>query len=324
MKLLAKILIWFLGILVATIITIIITIMLSAPIKNKITKYSLFYFLDKDMPIIQGIEPELNQDVKTFDRLESFIIFIDDEHSGLNDSKSSISLYKMNNQSSQEVDCALYFKDFKFEFIPLKELEKGEYFIELEIADNSNNILEKSYSFVIKEKNDIAISIRSRSYSESYINQFTDFVEKHTKTVDNVLLYIYTIVISNKSNTSYLNDIFITLEAGVTIFDWIELGNHGVTGFEAISTIESLNKLKPKGRAFSGQQSIRMEKMAPYGHVRFAILGGTYKIPTPHYSSTLPNSFSSYGTYEYDGDGIRKKYKIHDSVEIKYEQNISE
>lgn len=153
MKLLKKTLMWFFGILVAAFITIIV----SDPIKNKITKYSLFYFLDKDMPIIQGIEPEFNQDVNTFDRLESFIFFLNDEHSGINHRKSSISLFKMNNKSPQEVDCALYFKDFKFELIPLKELEKGEYFIILKIADNSHNILEKSYSFVIKEKYDVIL-----------------------------------------------------------------------------------------------------------------------------------------------------------------------
>jgi hypothetical protein len=204
---------------------------------------------------------------------------VKDEHSGINDRKSSIILYKIKNKSPKMVE---------------------------------------------KPQIDIAISIESISYYEGYINEFTDFVKKHTKTVDNVFLYIYTIGIGNKSHTSYLNDIFITLDTGALVLDWIELGNGRVTGFETISYVESQNKLIPKDRAFGSQQSIRIKKIAPYGGVRFAILGGTFKELTPNYSPTLPNSFSFHGIYEYDGYGIRRKYEIHEKVDIKYEQKIVE
>ena len=298
------------------ILSLILSVIFWNPLSGSLSKYRPFYYLDKERPTITKTSPEINTNSNVFYEMDTLTILAEDEGSGIDFEKSSIAIYRKENHTITKVNCNLDITNATFEIKPSNVLRSGEYSIEFHLVDKASNVVDTLYPLVIKDKENLNVSIQARAYTPTNIkDQFSTFIEKHSDLIEGYQIYVFNVYMHNPTESSFLRDIYVSIDTEAVIFSCVEVGLFQVKGFESYSLAESMDQMLPEERVFLPQRFLKVEEMAPDGLVHISILCGIFK----EFEVYFPQSCGVFGTYIYDGYGIREICRIKSWIPIEYQ-----
>lgn len=318
MKKIADILI---GALLGAILGLILGVLFSDSLSEYLNDYRIFYFLDKEKPIVENIFPDITTDNKINEKPTVFEISVYDSGSGVDGNNSKIELWYKEKQRFKRIDCDLKKAKSDFTLKLPKKLKHGEYKLQLFLTDKANNYIEKSYPFVLKEKENIGIRISCKPYVKAKKTKiFSDFLEEYIAKFKNPPLdefFEIDFVIGNNTKGAYLRDLNLSFGAGFVIYSFMESSKYRMKNYELINATLAYQRYMPEGAFFSSEQLLRIEQIAPHGLLHLIFLGSGSK-SHPFFQSSVRID----GTYVFEGYGINEICTILKEVPINYSDNI--
>ncbi|MEE9443357.1 MAG: hypothetical protein V3V99_11900 [candidate division Zixibacteria bacterium] len=306
-------------IIVATLFTLIVSILFSEPINYVLSKYTFLNYLDNTSPIITGIFPDVSIEKKVNKTTESFIVYYSEDGAGLDLDKCKIDLRLRNGNSFESIYGKLIQYPESLSFKLDEELAYGDYLMGLLIADKAGNYIKDNYEFSVIEQVDLDVSINySHITALDIARKFPNFFKTkiNNEFADSLGFLLYTIELTNHADNLWIKDLSLTVWLTGLILDWIEVGHDKAEDIESYIKAESMNKLIPKGHLLLGERSLKIDEIAPHGWIKFIALIGLHKISHRGLFNdgylTLPNTqlenASMYGTYisRWNGKEVRK------------------
>jgi hypothetical protein len=270
------------ALIVEFLIVFILTLTLSDPCIHFLSKIPIFYYLDKNKPLIEEIVPPIDKSSLVDKTTKYFEIFCRDNDSGLNLDKSYLKVSRKENQTYTPISGKLDKRNFSIRFSPEKELQYGEYLFEAMLVDRANNKSEFKTPFVVREKDELIALVGYDTYenaSDPDRKIFSSFIEDNKESLKYSKLYICKLYIGNKDNIANLKDVYLHIEMPDEIRCWEQVGNFNATKAEIYGTAaESFNKTF-KGRIYANWNYLKLEKIGPSGATIFLILASRTTMP---------------------------------------------
>ncbi len=262
-------------------IVFILTLTLSDPSIHFLSKIPIFYYLDKNKPLVEKIIPAIDKSSLVDKTTKYFKISCEDKDSELNLDKSYLKISRKENQAYIPISGKLDKTNFSFNFSLEKELKYGEYLLEVLLVDKADNENEFRVPFVVREKDELAFSTSYRKFEDSSVDDrklFSDFFESKKGLVEHFEFYICKLDIRNKDSIAILRDIYLTIndDSGGIFFEWEQVGNLNTKGLEVYGDFaESFDKRR-KGRIYGGQ-NLKIDEIVQRGFLILYYLIGKDK-----------------------------------------------
>ena len=289
-------------------IGLVITILFKDPLTHFLSKYRLLYFIDKDSPVIEDIIPDIRKLSTVAKNTNIFTLSCVDKDSGINTSRSYIKIRYRNNQGYELVKGRLDISAKELKFVPEKDLEYGQYSLEAYIVDNANNVLTSSYSFVVKETEDLAFSADYHQYDASEHADFFPYsiIEGHERVFD---FYVCTLWIKNITSGMKIQNITVSIKPNALIFGWKEYMSEYAVGIEAYDRDKKWNQ--NRSHFWGAVEELHIGEIAPQGYASFIIL-----LTNSNEKREFKEKMDISGTYVCEGYGGSEVKKINLSIPI--------
>ena len=302
----------FFSAIIGGIVGILLSLFLQDPLVQFFSKCSIFHWMDKNLPVIEKIIPEIDKSSIVDRSTTQFEILYSDKDSGLNFSKSYLKISYKDNQEYKSLVGELGKANSKLYFNLDKELKYGEYFFEVLLIDKANNKTEFRKAFIVKEVEDLGFTVRYYKYEDCRDKEiFVPFLEGHRDLVNAHELYVYYLNVHNKASKVQLRDLYFTVDTPGVIFDWKEVGSVDVKGVKAYKLQDVLEPHRKLGsRVYVGQQFVNIDNLGPHGFYAVAILVGKIQLMPDVEKINIWEGIQIYGTYILEGYGSSEIKKI--------------
>lgn len=303
---------------VVFLLTFFLTLTVNDPAISFLSKFRIFYYLDKNAPIINTIKPALDKISSVDKTTEYFELFYSDKDSGLNIKKSSLVVSQKENQIYIPIKGKTDKNNSSLIFIPEKKLGNGEYLFEALLIDKANNITPFNKPFTIRETYELTYFVSYNAYdssSESDRKLFNSFFENKKDLFKDYTFYIYKLSLSN-TDVAILKDIYLDINMPETIFFWEQIGNYNASDIEICgSAAESFDK-RFKGYVYASSNSLKLRQLGPHGVITLYVLTGiNNKLMEPE--NKLPKWIDIGGRYISEGYGGAETRDVFTRIALK-------
>ena len=311
------------GLIIGAILTILgvfLGVLFDEPIRIHLPKLSWFYFLDNERPKIERINPDIISKKSIPKETEFFSISVSDQSSGLNLERSNIKILYKDNINFQMIGCNTEKSDLNFCIKPKKPFKYGEYRLRLALMDNAGNLLERSLQFVVREKEDIKITVTGKKFIDSKMKKlFNPFFQKYRTIANDFKFSTLSIYLKNNMAKAILRDLYLTINAPKSIFSLEQIGCVEAKGYNSYVLAEGFDQ-RLRGHIFASERYLDIEEIAPHGFLRFVALIGEPKTTKKlHLEARYHDEIRAFGHYICEGYGSTEMRRLHKSYTIKWQ-----
>ncbi|OGX37104.1 MAG: hypothetical protein A3D87_00380 [Omnitrophica WOR_2 bacterium RIFCSPHIGHO2_02_FULL_50_17] len=298
----------FIFVIIGCIISILFNIFLQDPLAQSFSKCPGLHWVDKNKPLLEKIEPEIDKFSIVDKKTGRFEIIYSDKDSGVDLSRTSLKVSYKDNQQYKLVAGRLDKTKSKLSLRLDKELQYGEYLFEVTLIDKANNKTEFRKPFVVREPEDLGFTVRYSKY-ENFQNKeiFTSFLERHKDLADTSELLVFYLNVHNKASSAQLRDLYFSVDfSGGIIFEWKDTGSvdiKDVNAYNLLKTHDGINE-----RVYVNQRLVNIDRIGPHGFYTVAILVGKY--PPEIEEKDIWRGIGIYGHYTFEGYGSSETKKI--------------
>jgi len=259
-----------------------VTLIFYDPLAYFLSKYPLFYHLDKKAPLVENVIPDVTR-LQSIDKTTKFFkVSFTEKDSGLNSLQSYIKISYKDKEGDKSLQGVLKRTNSELNFALEKELKYGEYLFDATLVDRANNKSEFKSPFVVREKDELIASVGYDTYenaSDSDREIFSSFIENNKESLKYSKLYIYKLGIGNKDNIANLKDVYLHIEMPDEFRCWEQVGNYNATKAEIYGTAaESFDK-RTKGHIYMNLNYLKLKEIGPDGAAIFLILASRTILP---------------------------------------------
>jgi len=264
----------------------------------------------------------LSPDVRTSRCVEAntrtFSVSSRDDCSGLDLTRCKISLFCLKRSVRKPLSVPTDIRENGFALALDKDLAHGEYFLQISLCDRAENRAEFEYPFVVPEADIMSTTATYEDYNEAKHKELIrSLPAKLGELIGRQDLYVCHYVLHNKAENTYCKDIYISVDNEGAIYSWGEIGGLDYTGVVSLTVPESFDRSFPKNRVFGPQQILRVEEIAPGGHVHFIAMVGFMRDPSLPQEPRRPRKVGIFGTYISEGYGRTTTERVQRWVPIK-------
>lgn len=285
-------------------LTLILTLLFNGPLIWFLSKVPVLHRLDKNAPLIESVSPDIRKSPNVDKRTDVFNAAFLEEDSGIDYKKSDIKISYKDNQKNVSLKGKVNKTASEISFLPEKELQYGEYLLEVLLVDKANNKNEFMKSFVVRERDELTAFVCYDTYenaSDSDRKIFNSFLEDEKDLLEHFNLYIYKLTIGNKDDIAVLKDVYLAIDisGGGVFLCWEQIGNFKAKRFGICSVAESLDK-RMKGHVYGPQSFLNIDEIGSSGFATFFILAGQSKL-LPEPEEKIWEGIEIHGTYLSEG-----------------------